>query len=83
MVPDCSTAASFVPSLEEVIAFQKRLPLACAVHVIPELVEVYICPPDTAAASFVPSAEEAMDHQVRLPLACAVHVIPELVEVYI
>jgi hypothetical protein len=35
-----STAASFVPSLDEAMRAQGRLPLACATQVTPELVEV-------------------------------------------
>jgi hypothetical protein len=58
--PPNTTAASFVPSDEEVMEIQFRL-LSRAVQVSPLSVEVWIWPPFTTAASFVPSDEEVME----------------------
>ena len=60
------TAASFVPSLDEVMEFQAFvLPgeAVFSVHVAPESVEVQMFPFRTTAASLVPSLEEVMEYQ--------------------
>ena len=60
------TAASFVPSLDEVMDFQAFvLPgeAVFSVHVAPESVEVQMFPFRTTAASLVPSLEEVMEYQ--------------------
>ena len=57
-----ATAASLVPSLEEVMPFQVCVD-AREVHVAPESVEVHMFPSSTVAASLVPSLEEVMAHQ--------------------
>ena len=57
------TAASLVPSLDEVMAFHSFvLPgeAVFSVHVAPESVEVQMFPPSTTAASLVPSRERAL-----------------------
>ena len=82
------TAASFVPSLEEVMLCQiSSMPSTevSSVQSVPEFVEVQIFPPQTTAASLVPSLEEVMLYQALwLPTeVTSVQVVPELVEVQI
>ena len=62
----CVTAASLVPSLDEVMdAHSFVLPgeAVFSVHVAPESVEVQMFPLSTMAASLVPSLDEAMERQ--------------------
>ncbi len=59
MFPLYTTAASLVPSLEEVIPYQLRA-LSLEVQLAPESVDVQIFPPLITAASLVPSLEEEM-----------------------
>ena len=65
MFPLSTTAASFVPSLEEVMPNQDFvLPTdVSSVQVAPESADVQMFPPLTTAASFVPSLEEVMPRQ--------------------
>ena len=87
--PPLATAASLVPSLDEVMLYQSCvLPTDVSlVQVAPESVEVQLCPsvfpPPSAAASFVPSLDEVMQLQVlALPTELrSVQVAPESVEV--
>jgi len=86
MFPDCTTATSLVPSLDEVIEDQLfPLPVdVFSVHVAPESAEVQMFPPQTTAASLVPSFDEVIDCQFFvLPgeAVFSVHVAPESVEV--
>ena len=62
MFSPLTTAASLVPSLEDVMLLQLfALPTeVSSVQVAPESVEVQMFPPDTTAASLVPSLEEVM-----------------------
>ena len=62
MFPLLTTAASLVPSLEEVMPRQLCVD-AREVQVAPESVEVQMFPFQTVAASLVPSLEEVMPHQ--------------------
>ena len=68
--PAFATAASLVPSLDEVMLYQSCvLPTEVSlVQVAPESVDVQIYPsvfpPPSAAASFVPSLDEVMQLQV-------------------
>jgi hypothetical protein len=79
-------AASFVPSLEEVMLHQDSIdPAECSVQVVPESLEVQIFPCCTTAASCVPSLDDAMLTQ-RFLLVIEVissQVVPELLEVQI
>ena len=65
------TAASLVPSLDEVMSFHSFvLPgeAVFSVQVAPESVEVQMFPPSTTAASLVPSLDEVMPRQaLELP----------------
>ena len=85
MFPPLTTAASLVPSLDEVMEYQFfALPVEVfSVHVAPESVEVQMFPPLTTAASLVPSLDEARAYQYfPLPVEVfSVHVAPESVEV--
>ena len=65
MFPPSTTAASLVPSLEEVMSYQLFVAPAdvSSVQVAPESVEVHMFPPSTTAASLVPSLEEVMPSQ--------------------
>ena len=65
MFPPKATAASLVPSLEEVMPCQSFvLPTeVSSVQVAPESVEVQMFPTRTVAASLVPSLEEVMPCQ--------------------
>ena len=82
MFPFRTTAASLVPSLDEVMEYQDfALPVGVfSVHVAPESVEVQMFPPLTTAASLVPSLDEVMEYQYW-PFPPRVHVAPESVEV--
>lgn len=70
MFPPLWTAASLVPSLEDVMLAQSSaLPTeVSSVHAAPESVDVqiypFVFPPPSAAASFVPSLDEVMQLQV-------------------
>ena len=81
MPPPDRTAASRVPSAEEVMPCQVTPDpgaLVC-VHVSPLLVEVWmpvVTPPFIAAARRVPSAEEAIDHQFAPGALDGVQVAP-------
>ena len=78
-----STAASLVPSLDEVMLVQDFVNPR-AFQVSPESVEIMIFPAITAAASFVPSLEDAMHLKFCFPLPVrSVQVAPESVEVHI
>ena len=83
--PPSSTAASLVPSLEDVMPLQAIvLPTYVpSVQVAPESVEVQMFPLLTVAASLVPSLEDAMPLQFFvLPTdVSSVQVAPESVEV--
>ena len=88
MFPLFTTAASLVPSLDEVMEYQFLvLPTeVSSVHVAPESVEVQMFPLIalfTTAASLAPSLDEVMDPQLLvLPTeVSSVHVAPESVEV--
>ena len=85
MFPPPTTAASLVPSLDEVMDLQPFVPPTevSSVHVAPESVEVQMFPPLTTVASLVPSLDEVMDRQFfALPgKTYSVHVAPESVEV--
>ena len=84
MDPKKTTAASFVPSLLDVIDLQLLAPAPVwAVQVTPESREVQMDPPfPTTAASFVPSLLDVSDDQLRSPvLVCSIQVTPESVEV--
>ena len=61
--PLVATAASFVPSSDEVMDCQSFVPspTVISVHVSPLSLEVHILPDCTVAASFVPSTDELMD----------------------
>jgi hypothetical protein len=64
MYPLVATAASLVPSLEEVILRHHWLPMELSsVHVSPESVEVQILSALPTAASLVPSLERVMLYQ--------------------
>ena len=80
-----TTAASLVPSLDEVMEYQFLvLPTeVSSVHVAPESVEVQMFPLLTTAASLAPSLDEVMETQpLVLPTEVfSVHVAPESVEV--
>ena len=78
-----TTAASFVPSLLDVMEAQFPDPaLVCSVQLAPESVDVWMRPPDSTAAKFVPSLLEVMDFQYRRPeFVCAVQLAPESVDV--
>ena len=82
MFPPPTTAASLVPSLDEVMDLQPFVPPTevSSVHVVPESVEVQMFPPLTTAASLVPSLDEVMEYQYW-PFPPRVHVAPESVEV--
>jgi hypothetical protein len=68
MSPPFSTAASLVPSEEEVIDCQVRDPAAVwSVQFTPPSIEVYMSPPSAVAASFMPSEEEVINSQPRDP----------------
>ena len=74
MLPATTTAASLVPSLDEVMDHQRfALPVEVfSVHVAPESVEVQMFPLSTTAASLVPSLDEVIDHQpFALPWRCS------------
>jgi len=60
-----TTAASLVPSLDEVMEYHfLMLPTeVSSVHVPPEFVEVQMLPFQTTAASLVPSLDEVMEYQ--------------------
>ena len=67
--PKSTTAASLLPSSEEVIDLQDLIvdipvvpPLRCT-QLVPESAEVQISPPSTTAASLLPSAEAVTDAQ--------------------
>ena len=60
--PFQTTAASSVPSLEEVMPAQ-LCEVARETQFAPESVEVQMFPPETTAASLVPSLEEVMPNQ--------------------
>ncbi len=62
MFPLYTTAASLVPSLEEVMPYQLRA-LSLEVQLAPESVDVQIFPPSSTAASLVPSLEDVMPIQ--------------------
>ena len=84
MNPVYSTAASFVPSADEVIAAQ--LPLKpeddhCGFQVSFESVKVKMCPPAGIAASLRPSADEAIAIQLLVVEDSGFQVAPESVEV--
>jgi hypothetical protein len=83
--PSKLTAASLVPSLEDVMLYQYFvLPTEeSSVQVAPESVEVQIFPFQTAAASLVPSLEEVMPyHAFLLPVkVTSLQVTPESVEI--
>jgi hypothetical protein len=68
MFPTDSTAASLVPSLEEVMPCQFcALPLGF--QLAPESAEIQMFPPHSTAASLVPSLEDVMPSQFcALPL---------------
>ena len=82
-------AASFVPSLEDVMLYHCvrypfcMYPTLSSVQVAPEFVEVQMFPPKTTVASLVPSLEEAMLSQYCvLPRGLrSVQMAPESVEV--
>ena len=82
------TATSLVPSLDEATDAHEveaeAGALLTVVQVIPELVDVYMPPPDTTAASFLPSVDEATEDQ-EAPAGALVktlfQVIPESVDV--
>ena len=73
MSPVEGTAASFVPSEEEVMDIQLLAPgvepWSVQVQLEPEYVAVQISPNATTAASFVPSEEEARHSQCLEPAA--------------
>ena len=60
-----TTAASLVPSLDDVMSFHlfEDDPTSLQVHVSPESVDVQIDESEEVAASLVPSLEEVMPHQ--------------------
>jgi hypothetical protein len=80
-----STAASFKPSLEEVIDVQRFMVPAgmLSVQVAPESADVHMLPLKTPAPSFVPSLEEVMRIQYfALPTdVSSVQVAPESADV--
>src|SRR6188768_1662643 len=62
---------SCVPSNEDVTAFQSCVGALESCQLVPELVEVYIPPPNTAATSRLPSAEVARQlHSAIGALVC-------------
>ena len=72
MSPPYTTAASLVPSMEEVMVVPHwREPASVrSVHVTPESVEVQMSPGEiSAAASLETSVEEVIDPQPREPAA--------------
>ena len=84
MFPPLTTAASFVPSLEDVIPNQSRCPppMTCSIHVTPESVEVKMFPPLTTAATIFPSLEEVILQKFWVPApVCALQLPPESEEV--
>ena len=74
-----TTAVSFVPSLELATARHNRTE-SLGLQLMPELVEVKICPSRTVATSLAPSLELATDVQL-LAESLAVHVAPKSVDV--
>ena len=87
-LPLYATAASFVPSAEEVIAYHLFV-APTVVQVAPLLLEVHMLPSYTAAASFVPSSEEVIPYHCFVaptevsfvqvaPLSLEVHMLPPL-----
>jgi hypothetical protein len=77
--PPRTAAASFVPSAEEAIQVQYKLPgPACSLQLFPESVEVKIDPPLITAASFLPLLEGAIPVQDLVSAAvCSVQFNPE------
>jgi len=69
MFPPSTAAASLVPSLEEVIDDQYKLPppRVTSFQSPPESADVHMFPPSTTAASLVPSLEEVIDDQAWVP----------------
>ena len=65
MLPPEATAASFVPSSEDVmdLHFLATPVLVTSVHAAPLLADVQMLPVLTTAASFVPSSEDVMENQ--------------------
>jgi len=82
--PLAATAASFVPSGDEVIDCQFLFTFigedVTSIQFTPKSIDRYTRPPNTTAASFVPSADEVMDLQ-PLEESRAVQVAPLSVEV--
>jgi hypothetical protein len=62
MFPPKTTAASLVPSLDDVIPLQFCV-LALGYQFSPESVDVQMFPPLTVAASLVPSLDDVMSRQ--------------------
>ena len=83
MVPassPCATAASFVPSDDEVIADQSLVDPTdvSSVKVAPESADLQMLPPLTAATSFVPSDDEVIEYHLLVDPTdvSSVHVAP-------
>ena len=82
MFPFLTTAASFLPSLDDAITFQVcAIPTdVSSVHVSPESIDVQMFPPVTVAASLVPSFDDVMPNHCCV-VALDVQVSPESVDV--
>jgi len=84
MFPLYATAASFVPSDDEVMPYQDLVAPteASSIQVTPALVDIQMFPLYTTAASFVPSDDEVMPLQdlVAPTEASSIQVTPALVD---
>jgi len=84
MFPPSTTAASLLPSLEDVMLFHCSLfPTMTSVQETPESVEVQIFPSMATAASLLPSLEDVIPYQffVLATEVSSVAVSPKSVEV--
>ena len=84
MLPRFTTAASFVPSSDEVMECQSCVgpTEVSSIQVAPESDESQMLPPFTTAASFVPSSDEVMERQdcVAPTEVSSIQVAPEFDE---
>ena len=77
-----TTAASLVPSDDEVTEKQASLTLVCAVQFVPKLIDVQIPLLYPTTANLTPSDDAAIDFQAAFAtLVCCVQFPPELLEV--
>jgi hypothetical protein len=67
-------ATSLLPSAEHATEPQEETGEGCAVHIAPELVEVYMEPSAAKAIVFVPSAEQANEDHTFAGAAVGVQV---------